>query len=73
MLNAVYLTQNRLGLNICITSVKFAQCQTVFRKALISSSNIDINQLWTATSNHTNIQYNAYNPQNKLILFTEIN
>ena len=54
--STVFLTRNKFGLNICPPSVKFIQCQTVFRKALKISPNDSINELWKATSNSKNIQ-----------------
>ena len=59
-LSTVFLTNNKFGLSIYPSSVKFIQCQTVLRKALKSSPNESTNDLWRATSNHTNIQYDAY-------------
>ena len=59
-LSTVFLTNNKFGLSIYPPSVKFIQCQTVLRKALKSSPNESTNDLWRATSNHTNIQYDAY-------------
>ena len=59
-LSTVFLTNNKFGLSIYPPSVKFIQCQTVLRKALKSSPNESTNDLWRATSNHTNTQYDAY-------------
>ena len=60
-LSNILLPYNRFGLNVVLPSTKFLQCQTVSRKALQSSSNEDINKLWTETSNYKNIQYDTYN------------
>ena len=60
-LSTVFLTRNKFGLNICPPSVKFIQCQTVLRKALKTFPDESINQLWKATSNSKNIQYDTYN------------
>ena len=60
-LSTVFLTRNKFGLSICPPTVKFIQCQTVLRKALKTSPNEAINELWKATSNCKNIQYDVYN------------
>ena len=54
------LPQSKFGLNIILPSTKFIQCQTVFRVALKSSPNVDINNLWVVTSTNKNIQYEIY-------------
>ena len=59
-LSNVYLTSNKLGLNIIPPSTKFIQCQTTIRTTLKSSPNESINHLWKLTKNHTNIQYDQY-------------
>ena len=59
-LSNVYLTTSKFGLNICPPSVKFAQCQTVARNALKTSPNESIKNLWKATSDNKNIQYDVY-------------
>ena len=59
-LSTVFLTRNKFGFNICPPSVKFIQCQTAFRKALKTSPNESINELWKANSNSKNIQYDVY-------------
>ena len=66
-LSTVFLTNNKFGLSIYLPSVKFVQCQTVLRKALKSSPNESTNDLWRATSNHTNIQYDAYNSTKEVL------
>ncbi|CAB4019443.1 Hypothetical predicted protein, partial [Paramuricea clavata] len=66
-LSTVFLTNNKFGLSIYPPSVKFIQCQTVLRKALKSSLNESTNDLWRATSNHTNIQYDAYNSTKEVL------
>ena len=57
----VFQTRNKFGLNICPPSVKFIQCQTVLCKALKLSPNQSINELWKATNNSKNIQFDVYN------------
>ncbi|CAB4010466.1 Hypothetical predicted protein [Paramuricea clavata] len=59
-LSNVLLPHNKFGLNIILPSTKFLQCQTVSRKALKSSPNQAINNLWKDTSNHKNVQYDKY-------------
>ena len=59
-LSNVYLTTSKFGLNIYPPSVKFAQCQTVVRNALKTSPNESIKNLWKATSDNKNIQYDVY-------------
>ena len=66
-LSTVFLTRNKFGLNICPPSVKFIQCQTVLRKALKLSPNQSINELWKATSNNKNIQFDAYNTTKQVL------
>ncbi|CAB4014263.1 lisH domain and HEAT repeat-containing KIAA1468 homolog [Paramuricea clavata] len=66
-LSTVFLTNNKFGLSIYPPSVKFIQCQTVLRKALKYSPNESTNDLWRATSNHTNIQYDAYNSTKEVL------
>ena len=59
-LSNVQLPHNRFGLNIILPSTKLLQCQTVSRKALQSSPNDEIKNLWKETSNHKNVQYDKY-------------
>jgi hypothetical protein len=59
-LSNVLLPHNKFGLNIILPSTKFLQCQIVSRKALMSSPNEAINNLWKDTSNHKNVQYDKY-------------
>ena len=59
-LSNVYLSRNKFGQNIIPPSIKFTQCQTVHRNALKSSPNDNMKELWTSTSNHTNVQYDSY-------------
>ena len=66
-LSTVFLNRNKFGLNICPPSVKFIQCQTVLRKALKTSPNDSINELWKATSNSKNIQYDVYNSTKQVL------
>ncbi len=64
---SVFMTQNKFGLNIFPPSVKFLQCQTVLRKALKNSPNIEINELWKSTSTNKNIQYDVYTTTKEVI------
>ena len=66
-LSTVFLTRNKFGLSICPPSVKYIQCQTVLRKALKTSPNEAINELWKATSNSKNIQYDVYNSTKQVL------
>ena len=66
-LSTVFLTRNKFGLNIIPPSVKFIQCQTVVRKVLKTSPNEAINELWKATSNSKNIQYDVYNSTKQVL------
>ncbi|CAB3988121.1 Hypothetical predicted protein [Paramuricea clavata] len=66
-LSTVFLTNNKFGLSIYPPSVKFIQCQTVLRKALKFSPSESTNDLWKATSNHANIQYDAYNSTKEVL------
>ncbi|CAB3985277.1 Hypothetical predicted protein [Paramuricea clavata] len=66
-LSTVFLTRNKFGLSICPPSVKFIQCQTVLRKGLKTSPNEAINDLWKATSNSKNIQYDVYNSTKQVL------
>ena len=59
-LSTVILQNSKYGINFVLPSTKFIQCQTVIRNALKSSANPDVNSLWAATSNGTNIQYDKY-------------
>jgi hypothetical protein len=65
----IRITNDKFGLSIYPPSVKFIQCQTVLRKALKSSPNESTNNLWKATSNHTNIQYDAYNSTKEVLKY----
>ncbi|CAB3990441.1 Hypothetical predicted protein [Paramuricea clavata] len=56
----VYLTSNKFGLNIYPPSIKFAQCQTVACNALKTSPNHSIKDLWKATTESKNTQYDVY-------------
>ena len=66
-LSTVFLTRNKFGLSICPPTVKFIQCQTVLRKALKTSPNEATNELWKATSNSKNIQYDVYNSTKQVL------
>ena len=59
-LSNVFLERNKFGLNICPPSVKFTQCQTVFRDSLKESPNDSLKDLWKSSSCRTNIQYDVY-------------
>ena len=59
-LSNIFLTRIKFGLNICPPLIKFIQCQTVLRKALKSSPNELIKELWKPTSNSKNIHYDVY-------------
>lgn len=59
-LSNVLLPHNKFGLNLILPSTKFLQCQTISRKVLKSSPNDEIKNLWMATSNHKNVQYDKY-------------
>jgi hypothetical protein len=60
-LSNVFPTSNKFGLNIYPPSLKFTQCQTVSRKALKTSPNDCIRNLWKSIWDNTNIQYDVYN------------
>ncbi len=66
-LSNVFLTRNKFGLSIIPPSIKFTQCQSTLRNALRSSPNDSVKHLWKLTSNHTNIQYDAYNSTKEVI------
>ena len=66
-LSIVFLTRDKFGLNIIPPSVRFIQCQTVVGKVLKTSPNKAINELWKATSNSKNIQYDVYTPPSKFL------
>ena len=59
-LSGIILSKNQFGLNLILPSVKFMQCQTVYRNALKSSPNKNIQSLWKNTSQSMNIQYDVY-------------
>ena len=59
-LSTLILQNSKCGVNFILPSTKFIQCQTVIINALKSSPNPDVNLLWAATSNGTNIQYDQY-------------
>ena len=59
-LSNIILPQNKFSLNIQFPSIKFIQCQTILRNALKYSQSEEIKKLWKSTSNHTNVQYDAY-------------
>ena len=66
-LSTIFLIRNKFGLSICPPSVKFMQCQTVLHKALKLLPNQSINELWKATSNNKNIQFDAYNTTKQVL------
>ena len=57
---SIIIISNKFGLNIYPPSVKFTQCQTVSRKALKTSPNDCIRNLWKSTCDNTDIQYDVY-------------
>ena len=59
-LSSIILSKNQFGLNMILPSMKFSQCQTVFRNSLRSSPNDEIKSLWKSTSSGMNIQYDVY-------------
>ena len=59
-LSSIILSKNQFGLNMILPSMKFSQCQTVFRNSLRSSPNDEIKSLWISTSSGMNIQYDVY-------------
>ena len=59
-LSTIVLQKSKYGINLILPSTKFTQCQTVIRNALKTSPNLDINAMWAATSNGSNIQYDQY-------------
>ena len=59
-LSGIILSNNHFGLNLILPSVKFMQCQTVYRNALKSSPNKNIQSLWKNTSQSMNNQYDVY-------------
>ena len=61
------LMKSKYGINRILPSTKFTQCQTVIRNALKTSPNLDINAVWAATSNSSNIQYNQYKNTKQVI------
>ena len=66
-LSNVYLANNKFGLNIYPSSIKFAQCQTVARNALKTSPNASIKNLWKETSDSKNIQYDVYSTTKEIL------
>ncbi len=66
-LSNVFLTCNKFGPSIIPPSIKFTQCQSTLPNALRSSPNDSVKHLWKLTSNHTNIQYDAYNSTKEVI------
>ena len=59
-LSTLVLPKSKYGINLILPSTKFTQCQTVIRNALKTSPNLEINAMWAATSNGSNIQYDQY-------------
>ena len=59
-LSSIILSKSQYGLNMILPSVKFSQCQTVFRNSLRSSPNDKIKSLWKSTNSGMNIQYDIY-------------
>ena len=60
ILSTLILQNLKCENNLILPSTKFIQCQTVIRNALKSSPYTDVNLIWAATSNRTNIQYDQY-------------
>ena len=59
-LSSIILSKSQYGLNMILPSVKFSQCQTVFRNSLRSSPNDESKSLWKSTNSGMNIQYDVY-------------
>ena len=66
-LSKIYLTRDKFGFNILPASIKFIQCQTVLRRALKSSPNDSIKELWKSTNSHTNTQYDVHNSTKQVL------
>ena len=54
-LSTLVLKKSKYGINLILPSSKFTQCQTVVRNVLKTSPNLDINAMWEATSNDSNL------------------
>ena len=54
-LSSIILSKSQYGLNMILPSLKFSQCQTVFRNSLRSSPNYEIKSLWKSTNSGMNI------------------
>ena len=67
-LSGIILLKNQFGLNLILPSVKFMQCQTVYRNALKSSPNNNIQSLWKNTSQSMNIQYDVYRNTREVLM-----
>ena len=59
-LSTLVLKESKYGINLILQLTKFTQCQTVIRNAFKTSPNLDINAMWAATSNGSDIQYDQY-------------
>ena len=59
-LSILVLKRSKYGIYFILPSAKFTQSQIVLKNALKTSPNIDINYMWAATSNGSNIQYDKY-------------
>ena len=66
-LSTLVLSKSKYGFSLVLPSTKFAQCQVVFRNALKSSPNNDINALWSRTSSGCKIQYDQYRNTNQVL------
>ena len=59
-LSSIILYNSQYGLNMILPSMKFSQCQTVFRNSLRSSPNDETKSVWKSTNSGINIQYDVY-------------
>ena len=66
-LSTLVVSKSKYGISLILPSTKFAQCQVVFRNALKSSPNNDINALWSRTSSGCNIQYDQYRNSKQIL------
>ena len=58
--STLVVSKSKYGISLILPSTNIAQCQVVFRNALKSSPDKDINALWPHTSSGSNIQYDQY-------------
>ena len=59
-LSTLVVSKLKYSISLILPSTNIAQCQVVFRNALKSSPDKDINALWSHTSSGSNIQYDQY-------------